>query len=326
MMGDLKYLKLDSFELESGAQIQNFELAYQCFGTMNSSMDNIVWVFHALTANTDPFDWWPGLFGENDLFNPKEHFVICANTIGSPYGSTAPKDLSFPFFTVRDIVKAQLILANSLGISRIKLAIGGSFGGSQALEFAYSFEGSLEKLVLIACAARETSWAKAIHESQRMAMKADASFGKIGKGKEGIKAARAIGMLTYRTSSSFNEQQIDSIDKVEGYRASSYIQYQGEKFAKRFDSLAYYYLTQCMDSHSIGRNRGSETEALRSISSETMVIAIDTDVLLPKSLQMHIADHIPNAEYGEVSSKFGHDGFLIETKQLSQIITKFLKS
>src|SRR5690606_7210777 len=135
-----------TFKLESGKRIKNLEIAYHTYGKLNSEKDNAVWVCHALTANSDVFEWWPGLFGEKDLFNPKDHFIICANIIGSPYGTTSPLGinpatnqpyyLSFPQFSVRDIAAAHQLLADHLGIKKIAVAIGGSLGGQQALEWA----------------------------------------------------------------------------------------------------------------------------------------------------------------------------------------------
>ena len=314
----------EGFELESGERIKDLKIQYHTFGTLNPQCDNVVWCFHAMSSNSNVLQWWPGLFGENDLFTPNEYFIICVNALGSPYGSTAPENLDFPLFTVRDIVKTQLQLAQYLKVSRIKLLIGGSFGGSQALEFAYSFKGEIAKMVLIACSARETAWGIAIHEAQRLAMKADLSFGKPKGGSLGIQAARAIGMLTYRTSQAFIDQQTDKPEKVEDFKAASYIRYQGEKFDRRFDALCYYYLTQCMDTHNIGRGRQGIEKALSQINIPTQVIGIDTDVLLPPNLQRYLAKHLANAEYVEIRSAYGHDGFLIETPQLTKQISQFL--
>ena len=324
---NLNYWKYDrSFELEAGGVLDGFALAYHTYGELNEAKDNVVWAFHALTANSDVLDWWKGLFGEDDLFNPKEHFIICVNVLGSPYGSTAPEGLDFPLFTVRDVVKSQLLLAEALGIHQIEVAIGGSFGGSQALEFAHSFEGKIENLVLVACAAEETAWGKAIHHAQRLALQADETFGKQGGGKKGLKAARAIGMLTYRTAEAFIKTQTDDIGQLDHFKAASYIDYQGDKLVGRFTALSYYYLHKCLDSHHIGRDRGGVEKALSGIHVKTLVIGIDTDRLLPPNLQQQIAHYLPRGTYQEIQSEYGHDGFLIETKQLTTIIQEFIKT
>jgi len=325
LMENLKYYQsTEPLQLESGQSIDDLGIAYHTFGSLNQNKSNVVWVFHALSANSDVFEWWPGLFGESDFFNPKDHFIICANVIGSPYGSTAAENSEFPQFSVRDVVNAHQRLAAHLKIERIHCAIGGSFGGDQAIEFAYSFEGVIDNLILIASSSRVSAWAIAIHETQRLAMISDPSFGTKDGGADGMKAARAIGMLTYRTSNSFIDGQTDQGDKLDEFKASSYIQYQGDKFVKRFNALSYYYLTKCLDSHNLGRNRGGEISALRQIRIPTLVIGITSDILIPVQLQQEMAKHLPNAIYKEIDSNFGHDGFLVETTKISQEIGEFL--
>ncbi len=321
-----KYYNIKNFTFESGSVWPELTIAYQTFGTLNTDKSNVVWVFHALSANANVLDWWPGLFGENDYFNPNDYFIVCANVIGSPYGSSAPTDLNFPFFTLRDVVKSQLILADYLKINKIKVAIGGSFGGNQALEFAYSFKGSIDSLILLVSSALESAWGKAIHQAQRMALEADSTFGKKGGGKKGVKAARAIAMLTYRTSEAFIKTQTDDDDSLENYKASSYIQYQGDKFEKRFNALSYYYLSKCLDSHHLGRGRGGVEKALSLIKIKTLLIGIDTDMLITPNQQKFMLKHMPQATYKEIHSDFGHDGFLIETKTISKCVGNFLAS
>jgi homoserine O-acetyltransferase len=321
----IEIFKVDQpFKLESGQQLDSLKIAYSTYGTLNTEITNVVLVFHALTANSDVMSWWQGLFGEEDFFNPKDNFIICANVLGSPYGSSSPDGLDFPEFTVRDVVNAQLLLLEELGIGNIKVLIGGSFGGSQALEFAYSFQGKIENMILIASAASESAWGIAIHESQRLALKADNTFGEAGGGRVGLIAARAIGMLTYRTSGSFIESQSDDDGRVSDFKAASYIRYQANKLEQRFNALSYYYLSQCMDSHNIGRDREGIRNALSLIETRTLVIGIDSDQLLPTHLQKFMVANLPNATYSEIKSSFGHDGFLIETEKLSKVIRKFI--
>jgi homoserine O-acetyltransferase len=314
------YYKLtEPFVLESGELIQDLKLAYQTFGTLNSSKTNVVWCFHALSANANVLDWWPGLFGKGSYFDPADYFIICVNSIGSPYGSTNPLDHSFPNYTVRDVVKSQLILAQHLDINSIQIAIGGSFGGSQALEFAYSYSGQIKQLIIIAAAAQESPWGIAVHEAQRLALEADSSEDKIA----GLKAARAIGMLTYRTVQSLKDAQQDTDDKTGDFKAASYINYQGEKFTKRFDAWSYYYLTKCLDSHNLGRNRGGTAKALAQIQCPALVIGITSDQLIPISEVKKMTNGIANGQFYEIESNYGHDGFLLETTQITQIINHY---
>ncbi len=317
------YNHKEVLKLESGRIIENLEIVYHTFGEMNEERNNIIWVFHAISADSDVLSWWPGLFGENCLFDPKKYFIICANTIGSPYGSTRPLNDEFPNFTVRDIVQCHFFLAKELNINSIHTCIGGSFGGYQAIEFAYAFNGSIEHLILLASSARESAWGIAIHESQRIAMKSDPTFGTPNGGQAGMKAARSIAMLTYRTTEAFVDSQSDKDDKVDDFKASSYIQYQGEKFIKRFDALCYYYLTKCIDSHNLGRNRGGERLALRRINIRTLIIGFRSDQLVPTRFQKFMANNLPNAEYKEIESDYGHDGFLVEVEKISTLINQF---
>jgi len=319
-----QYYISKNFELESGEVLPKLKIAYHTFGKLNKDKNNVVWVFHALSASSNVLEWWPGLFGKNDYFNPKKHFIICANVIGSPYGSSTPTDLGFPIFTVRDVTKAHLILADILKINQIKVAIGGSFGGNQALEFAYSFRGKIDNLILLVSSVQESAWGIAIHQAQRMALQADSTFGTLNGGKKGVKAARAIAMLTYRTFDAYVKTQTDIDEKVDNFKASSYIQYQGDKFEKRFNALSYYYLSKCLDTHHIGRGRGGVQKALSKINQNCLLIGIDTDTLIKPSQQKFMAEYMPNAIYKEIHSDFGHDGFLIETKTITKLIDEFL--
>jgi len=321
-----KYYNIKSFAFESGVVLPELTIAYQTFGSLNADKSNVVWVFHALSANANVLEWWQGLFGENDYFNPKEHFIICANVIGSPYGSTAPNDLNFPFFTVRDVVKSQLFLADYLKINKIKVAIGGSFGGNQALEFAYTFKGTIDNLILLVSNAQESAWGKAIHQAQRMALESDSTFGIKNGGKKGVKVARAIAMLSYRTSEAYIKTQTDSDERLDNFKAASYIQYQGDKFEKRFNALSYYYLSKCLDTHHIGRDRSGVEKTLSEINQKTLLIGIDTDMLITPQQQKYMVQYMPQATYKEIHSDFGHDGFLIETKAISTCIAAFLAS
>ncbi|TXC82028.1 bifunctional aspartate kinase/homoserine dehydrogenase I [Luteibaculum oceani] len=312
------------FKLENGQQLDELKLAYHTYGKLNKDKSNVVWAFHALTANSDVLDWWKGLFGEDYLFNPQDYFIICVNSIGSPYGSSSPKDLSFPQFTVRDLANAYQLLAKQLEINHINCLIGGSFGGYQALEFAYSFTGKVDNLILVATSARESAWGIAIHEAQRLALMADGSFGKESGGWSGMRAARSAALLSYRTIDKFIETQTDEEEKIDAFKAASYVQYQGDKFVKRFKPLSYYYLSKCLDSHNIGRGRGGEIHALSKIDIPTLVIGISSDGLIPTRLQKALAKNLPNATYHEIESDYGHDGFLTETKKLSLAISNFI--
>lgn len=330
-----KYPK--TFKLESGKRIKSLEIAYHTYGKLNAQKDNVIWVCHALTANSDVFDWWPGLFGENSLFNPDEYFIICANIIGSPYGTTNPLSidpvtgqpyyLSFPQFTVRDLATAHRLLAEHLGVEKIAVVIGGSLGGQQALEWAIADQSRVDRLILVATNALHSPWGIAFNESQRLAISTDRTFytSKPNGGAKGLKAARSIALLSYRGYDTYSATQLEtSNEKQDDFKASSYQNYQGEKLVKRFNAYSYWYLSKAMDGHNVGRGRESVVEALRCVKARTLVIGINTDLLFPAEEQKFLAKHIPGATYAEISSFYGHDGFLIETKRIAEEISAFL--
>ena len=338
-MSTTKFIYTNKFKFESGAEISGLEIAYQTFGTLNARKDNVVWVCHALTANSDVCDWWNGLFGEDDLFNPKDYFIVCANILGSHYGTTCPLSinpqtnqpyyLSFPTFNVRDMAAIQKLLADHLEINEISLLIGGSLGGQQAVEWAITEPARIKKLILMATNAIHSPWGIAFNESQRLAISSDPSFYENipDGGSKGLKAARSIALLSYRNYQTYGiSQKEDTTEKTDEFKASSYQNYQGDKLVKRFNAYSYWYLSKAMDSHNVGRNRGSVADALKRIEAKTLVIGISSDLLFPPAEQQFLAEKIPGAEYLEIDSFYGHDGFLIETGILTYEIIKFLKS
>lgn len=326
------------FQLESGKQLKRLEIGYHTFGELNAQKNNVVWVCHALTANSDVLDWWPGLFGEKALFNPQEHFIVCANILGSAYGTTNPLSinpkseepyyLSFPVFTIRDVVKAHQLLANWLNLDKIEVLIGGSLGGQQAVEWAITEPEKINQLIILATNAKHSPWGIAFNESQRLCLTADPTFYKSlpNGGNAGLKAARSLALLSYRSYKTYAITQAeDDLHKKDSFNASSYQNYQGQKLVNRFNAYSYWYLTKVMDSHNVARNRISFENALSRIKARTLIIAIASDILFPPEEQRFLARHIPDASFTEVKSLFGHDGFLIETEALSRIIQLFLK-
>ena len=326
-------------ELESGQRIQQLEIGYHTYGKLNANRNNVVWVCHALTANSDVMDWWKGLFGKNDFFDPEEHFIVCANILGSPYGTSNPLSenpvtgqpyyLAFPKFTVRDIIKAHQQLAEHLKIDQIEILIGGSLGGQQAAEWAIIEPLRIKNLILIATNARHSPWGIAFNESQRLALSADRTFysNTPDGGRKGLKAARSIALLSYRGYKTYTVSQQDENDNIsDDHRASSYQNYQGEKLVNRFNAYSYWYLSKAMDSHNVGRNRNGVEKALSLIKARTLVIGIKSDVLFPIEEQQYLFRHIPKSAFAELDSFYGHDGFLIETEALTNIITSFFKT
>jgi len=187
----------------------------------------------------------------------------------------------------------------------------------------------IDNLFLIATSARETAWGIAIHTSQRLAIQSDSSWKEHSKnaGQKGLKAARAIGMLTYRSYQSYSATQTDpDMNKLDHFKASSYIEHQGNKLVNRFNAYSYWLLTKTMDSHNIARGRGNTIEeVLQTISQQTLIIGIDTDLLFPLQEQELLAQNISRSEFKVISSVYAHDGFLIETEQITKHLSNWLQ-
>lgn len=326
-----------SFPLESGVTLPGFHLAYTTHGRLNEKKDNTVWIFHALTANSDPAEWWPGLVGEEKFFDPARYFIVCVNMPGSCYGSIGPLDAhnkkkapwyhEFPFFTIRDMVKAYQLLKTHLGIEKIHIGIGGSTGGQQLLEWAIEEPDAFEYIVPLATNAYHSPWGIAFNASQRHAIEADTGWKekKPDAGLEGMKVARGIALISYRHYETYyNTQSEETADKLEAFKSESYQRYQGEKLAKRFNAFSYYFLSKSMDSHNVGRNRGSVEAALKKIKATTLIIGITTDILFPLGEQQFLAENIPGATLQVIHSPYGHDGFLLEYDKIEFILKGFL--
>lgn len=328
-----------AFKLESGHILPEITIAYSTYGTINKERNNIVWICHALTANSNAVDWWPGVIGSGCAINPETHFIVCANILGSCYGTTGPLSInphtqqpyynSFPSVTIRDMVKAHILLRQHLQIENIYLLVGGSMGGYQALEWCIMEAALIQKLFLIGTSAQESAWGIAIHTAQRLAIEADATWNepRADAGQKGLKAARAIGMITYRTYDIYEARQTDEDNnKLDKFKASSYIEHQGNKLVNRFNVYSYWLLTKAMDSHNLIRNRSASLEKiLQQIQQKTLIIGITSDILCPPQEQYYLAKYLPDATYIEINSIYGHDGFLVEAPVISEKLSRWMK-
>ena len=327
------------FILESGEVLPEVDIVYDTFGELNEAKDNVIWVCHALTANSDVADWWPHTVEKGRFLDPARYFIICANFLGSHYGTTSPLSVNpatgekyyydFPRITVRDMVRCHQLLARHLGVERVKMLIGSSIGGFQCMEWAIMEPDFMENLVLIATTTCSEPWAAAFNESQRMAIRLDKSWGerRDDAGIDGMAVARSIALISYRGGAAYNatQRELDGGEDVSfERRVHSYQQYQGEKLRRRFNAISYYRLSEAVDSHNIGRNRGGIAEALRAIKARTLVVAISSDILFPPEAHAPLREYINGAEYHLIESEFGHDGFLVEHEKLNEIITTFI--
>lgn len=333
------YFSPHAFQLENGEQLPELNIAYASYGSLNVDKSNVIWICHALTANADATEWWPGIIGPDKVFDPEKYFIVCANIIGSCYGSTGPQSInpqthqpylnSFPFITIRDMVNAHILLRKHLGIDKIFMLAGGSMGGYQVMEWSLTEKEVIDHLFLLATSAKETAWGIATHTAQRLCIEADESWQSpvTNAGAKGLKAARAVGMLTYRNYGIFVQQQSDEdVEKMDNFKASSYINYQGEKLTKRFNAMSYWGLTKSMDSHNLARGRNTSVQTiLNTINQKTLIIGISSDQLCPVIEQEFIANNLPNALLKVIHSDYGHDGFLVEHEQISREINDWIK-
>jgi len=321
---------------ESGAYIQQPAARYKSWGRLNTTRDNVILLFHALTGNVHADEWWSGLFTEQGPLDTTSHFIICINILGSPYGSSSPltylaagqKRSDFPKITIRDIARHQLATLDALNIQGVECAIGGSMGGMIALECAL-LDNRFKKLGLLATTARRDPWAIGLGHTQRQAIRNDAHWNNgdydIQKPPaEGLSLARQIAMLSYRSHKNF-EQKFARTSTAEGeYDVVHYLKYQGDKLNNRFDACCYFRLSEALDSHDIGRDRGHIEHVLESISIPCQIISISSDMICPREQQLFLHHHLPLSTLYSIDSEYGHDGFLVHFERINEILNYFL--
>lgn len=320
--------------LEAGGMLNGASLV---FHTSAVRRGRVIWICHALTANSNPEDWWPEMVGPGRTIDPERDFVVCVNMLGSAYGSESPACenpetgrpwlLDFPRITVRDSVQAFIEVRKHLGIDHIDLLIGASNGGFNAVEWAITEPDVIRRCVLLCTAPRISPFLGATLEAQRMALEADPTFREakdIHGGAAGLRCARAQALISYRCFEGYKlTQSEEDPDTLFAGRVASYERYQGEKLLRRgFDAYCYYTQCNAIDSHNVGRGRGGVEAALRRIKARTTVVAVDTDLIFPPSEGREWSRCIPGCEFIEISSHFGHDGFLLETTKLSAILMR----
>jgi homoserine O-acetyltransferase len=340
--GDRQFLKIGDLTLESGELLPDVVIAYQSWGELNQAADNAILVNHALTGWADVDGWWPQMVGPGLTFDTNKYFVVCPNVIGGCQGSTGPSSLApdgkrwgsrFPVITIRDMVQAELAFTKKIGVKKYQLAVGPSLGGMRSLEWAITYPELIGAICTIGSSAVATGDQIGAASIQLRAIKSDPNFNNgdyyeqsVGP-IEGMGIARRIAHLTYRTESEMDVRFGRELqgDETGRYAVESYLDHQAQKLAKRFDANTYIALTEAMNSHDVGRDRGGVAAALATIRVPIAVVSIDTDRLFPPRLQQEIVELSPEvATLHTISSPFGHDGFLIEVESVGQIIQNAL--
>lgn len=348
--------------LDSGATLAPVEIAYETYGALNADKSNAILICHALTgdhyvASTHPITgkpgWWTRMVGPDKPVDPERHFIVCANVLGSCLGSSGPasKDpatakpyaMAFPVITIRDMVRAQAMLLDHLGVQQVTL-IGGSMGGMQALSWAVTYPDRVRAAVVIAATARHSAQNIAFHEVGRQAIMADPNWREgsyYGKKPPaaGLAVARMAAHITYLSEAGLTEKfgrKLQGRDaKTFGFDADfqveSYLRHQGLSFTDRFDANSYLYITRAMDYFDLAEEHGGLlADAFRGTKTRFCLISFDTDWLYPTAESRSIA-HALNAagaavSFVELKSPFGHDAFLLDAPEMNRIVDGFLKA
>ncbi len=326
------------FTLESGEQLDEVQIAYRTWGKRQNAAENTILICHALTGSADVEAWWPNIIGKGKTFDPEHDFVICANILGSCYGTTGPASLKpcgseryradFPRITVRDMVELQRLLLDELGVQRVELVTGPSLGGMQALEWAASYPERIGSVVPIGVGGRHSAWCIGVSEAQRAAIAADPNwqggyYSDDAPPEKGLAAARMMAVCTYRSFESFEARFGRERRDQDQYQVQSYLRHQGLKINQRFDANTYVTLTHAMHSHDLARGRGEFPDVLSQIRQPALIVSVSTDALYPPAEQQLLARHLPEARYEVLECDHGHDGFLIETEALGKMIARF---
>ena len=341
--GDRKFIKIGDLKLESGEVIPDITIAYQTFGELNKQKSNAVFINHAMTGWSDAPAWWPGLIGPGKAFDTDKYFIVCPNVIGGCQGSTGPSSLApdgrrwgsrFPKLTIRDMVNAEFLFNDAIGIDHYLMTTGPSLGGMRALEWGIMYGDRVGAICSIGSSAIAAGDQIATQSIEIAAIEADPNFAggdyyeNAAGPVVGMGLARRIAHLTYRTEIEM-AQRFGAQPQNDGsgrFAVVSYLDHQAAKLQQRFDANTYIRLTAAMNSHDVGRDRGGLSAALTQVKVPVVVAAIDTDRLFPPRLQQEIVDLTPTAmPLDVITSPIGHDGFLIETDAVSQIIRKTLK-
>ena len=309
--------RIPRFELEDGTVLRDVVQAWHQEGELNAARNNAVVVFHSLTGAAETVGGWLGhLIGPGGVIDTDRYAVLCANLLGSCYGTTGPAEVTpFPTVTPRDQARLFQHLLDELGVRSVVLAAGGSLGGMVAMEWAVENPSLARAVAVFAAPAAHTAYAIAWNHIQRAAVEA--------AGERGLEIARMVGMMTYRTAVEHGQRFGRGLEEDGRWSVASYLDHQGRKLRERFTAESYVALTKAMDAHDVGRGRGGVEAALQRFAGRWIGVGIPGDLLYSPE-DVRAWTHVAGAEYREIVSPHGHDAFLLETDQIGAILAEAL--
>ena len=352
----------DSLSLDCGATLAPVDVAYETYGKLNPAKSNAILILHALSGDAHAAGiseesgkpgWWDNSIGPGKAFDTEKYFVICSNVLGGCRGTTgptsinpatgAPYAMSFPGVTIPDMVRLQKKLIDHLGIERLLAVAGGSMGGMQALEWAVTYPASVVAAIPIATTARHSAQQIAFNEVGRQAIMADPDWneGNYYRSKppaRGLAVARMVGHITYMSDESMREKfgrRLRDRDRYGfdfsiDFEVESYLRYRGAQFVERFDANSYLYITKAMDYFDLANGRGSLAEALGQSTARFLVISFTSDWLYPSYQSLEVVNALRSRNrdvaYCELTSNYGHDAFLVDIGEQTEILRGFLAS
>ena len=355
-------VRFDSLSLDSGARLAPVEVAYETYGTLNERKTNAILVLHAFSGDahaagispeTGKPGWWDNMIGPGKAFDTDTYFVISSNVLGGCRGTTGPSSvnpetgcpygMTFPVITIGDMVRLQKMLIDWFGIEKLLTVSGGSMGGMQALEWAVEYPVQVVSAIPIASTARHSAQQIAFNEVGRQAIMADLNWnGGNYYGKQpparGLAVARMVGHITYMSDESMREKFGRRLRDKENFsfgfdvdfEVESYLRYRGSQFVNRFDANSYLYITKAMDYFDLTDGQGTLAAVLERTQARFLVISFSSDWLYPsyQSQEMVRALRSRNRDvaYVELQSNYGHDSFLVDVAEQTDLVRGFLAS
>lgn len=362
MIVDTQYARFEALSLDCGATLSPVDVAYETYGTLNAARSNAILILHALSGDahaagisreTGKPGWWDNMIGPGKAFDTDKYFMICSNVLGGCRGTTGPSSInpatgapyamSFPVITIGDMVRLQKLLIDHLGIKRLLAVTGGSMGGMQTLQWAVAYPEAVVSAIPIATTARHSAQQIAFDEVGRQAIMADPDWneGNYYGGQppaRGLSVARMIGHITYMSDESMREKfgrrlrdkEKFGFDFSVDFEVESYLRYRGSQFVLRFDANSYLYITKALDYFDAAEGCASLAEAFRPVQARFLVISFTSDWLYPSYQSLEIVKALRSLNrdvtYCELASNYGHDAFLVDVGEQTEVVRGFLAS